>query len=61
MLRRTEEADQMIRSHNCEIREYAQEVQNVDKGFAHYLKYFRDDREVRAPIQVEAGKFGEVG
>jgi hypothetical protein len=36
---------QQIREGNCHIRDCAQEVQNIDKGFAHCLKYFRVDRE----------------
>jgi hypothetical protein len=61
VLQRPQLSDEQVRDSNCYIRECAQEVQNIDKGFAHYLKYFRLDREVRASIQIEKGHFGEVG
>jgi hypothetical protein len=45
-----------------QLRESAQIVQNVDKGFVHYLTYFRHDREeVAASMQIEEGHLGEVG
>jgi hypothetical protein len=53
--------DHVMREYNCQIRECAQAIQNIDKVFAHYLKDFRHDREVRASIQVEQGHYGEVG
>jgi hypothetical protein len=49
------------REYNQGLRESRQIVQNVDKGFAHYIKYFRQDQEVVASMQIERGRFGEVG
>jgi hypothetical protein len=36
-------------------------VANVDKGFVHFVKHFRNDREVTAAIQVSEGRHGEYG
>jgi hypothetical protein len=49
------------REFNEGIRESAEIVANVDKGFMHYLKYFRNDLEVTAPIRIESGTHGEYG
>jgi hypothetical protein len=39
----------------------AEIVANVDKGFMHYLKYFRNDLEVTASIRIESGGHREYG
>jgi hypothetical protein len=41
------------------IRESGEIVANVDDGFAHYLKYFRNDLEVTASIRIESERHGE--
>jgi hypothetical protein len=43
------------------IRASAEVVANVDKGFTHFVKRFRNDQEVIAAIQVEQGRHGEYG
>jgi hypothetical protein len=43
------------------VRESALVVANVDKGFTHCIKHFRNDREVIASIQGEQGRHGEYG
>jgi hypothetical protein len=43
------------------IRESAEIVANVDKGFKNYLKHFRNDLEVTASIRIEKGRHGEYG
>jgi hypothetical protein len=49
------------REFNEGIRERAEIVANVDNGFVHCLKYFRDDLPVTAAIGVENGRHGEYG
>jgi hypothetical protein len=34
---------------------------NVDRGFTHHLKYFRNDLGVTASIRIESGRHGEYG
>jgi hypothetical protein len=51
MLQRPQLSEQELRDCNCYMRECAQEAQNIDKGFARYLKHFRVGKEVRASIQ----------
>jgi hypothetical protein len=46
---------------NDGIRESAEIVANVDKGFVHYIKRFRVDIPVSAVIRVEEGYHGEYG
>jgi hypothetical protein len=36
-------------------------VANADKGFGHYLKYFRSALPATAAVRVESGKHGEYG
>jgi hypothetical protein len=36
-------------------------VANVDKGFQHYVKCFRDELPVTAAVRVEKGHHGEHG
>jgi hypothetical protein len=43
------------------IRESAEIVANVDKGFEHYIKYFRNYLPVTAAMRVEKGHHGEYG
>jgi hypothetical protein len=43
------------------VRESADIVANVDKGFEHYIKYFRDDLPVTAAMRVEKGYHSENG
>jgi hypothetical protein len=43
------------------IRESAEIVANVDKGFEHYIKHFRNDLPVTAAMWVEKGHHGEFG
>jgi hypothetical protein len=43
------------RQFNEGIRDSAEIAANADKGFRHYLKYFRADRPVTAAVRVETG------
>jgi hypothetical protein len=43
------------------IRESGERAANVDKGFMHYLKYYRNNLEVTASIRIESGRHGEYG
>jgi hypothetical protein len=43
------------------IRECAEIAANADKGFGHYVRYFRSERPVTAAVRVEAGKHGKYG
>jgi hypothetical protein len=43
------------------VRESAEIIANVDKGFEHYIKYFRNDLPVTAVTRVEKGHHGEYG
>jgi hypothetical protein len=47
------------REFNEGIRDSAEIAANADKGFVHYLKYFRQDQPVSAAIRVEAVRQGE--
>jgi hypothetical protein len=46
---------------NEAVRESTEITANVDKGFEHYIKYFRDDLRVTTEVSVEAGHHGEYG
>jgi hypothetical protein len=55
------ESSDDARQFNEGIRGSAEIVANADKGFGHYLKYFRADRPVTAAVRVESGKHSEYG
>jgi hypothetical protein len=61
LLQKPNMGDEEVREYNQRLRESAQIVQNVDKGFAHHVKYFRKDSQVSAMMQIEQGRFGEYG
>jgi hypothetical protein len=44
-----------------QLRESSEIVANVDKGFRHYIKYFRSELPVTAAIRVEKGHHGDYG
>jgi hypothetical protein len=46
---------------NEALRESSEIVANVDKGFQHYVKYFRNELPVTAAVRVEKGHHGEYG
>jgi hypothetical protein len=46
---------------NEQLRESSEIVANVDKGFRHYIKYFRSELPVTAGIRVEKGHHGDYG
>jgi hypothetical protein len=46
---------------NEALRESSEIVANVDKGFQHYIKYFRDELPVTAALRVEKGHHGDYG
>jgi hypothetical protein len=51
----------MKQAYNQELRDSAQLTQNVDKGFAHYMKYSKADQMVAASMQVSRGYQVEYG
>jgi hypothetical protein len=53
--------EEEMRDYNQGVGESAQITQNVDKGFVHYLKYFKNDKEVVASMQIEQGHQGDFG
>jgi hypothetical protein len=46
---------------NEALRESSEIVANVDKGFQHQIKFFRDELPVTAAVRVEKGLHGEYG
>jgi hypothetical protein len=46
---------------NEQLRGCSEIVANVDKGFRHYIKYFRSELPVTAAIRVEKGHHGDYG
>jgi hypothetical protein len=46
---------------NEALRESSEIVANVDKGFQHYVKYFRDELPVTAAVRIEKAHHGEYG
>jgi hypothetical protein len=46
---------------NERIRESAEIIANLDKGFVHYIEKFRQNIPVSAVIRVEKGYHGEYG
>jgi hypothetical protein len=46
---------------NEQLRESSEIVAKVDKGFRHYIKYFRSELPVTAAIRVEKGHHGDYG
>jgi hypothetical protein len=50
-----ESEEGMVKAYNQELRDSAQLTQNVDKGFTHYLKYFRADQKVSGSMQISQG------
>jgi hypothetical protein len=51
----------MKEAYNQELRDSAQLTQNVDKGFTHYLKYFKNNQKVAALMPISRGYQGEYG
>jgi hypothetical protein len=60
-LPRPEISKEQIGAFNEQVRESALGTQNVDKGFAHYVSYFKPTELVYAAIQGEQGPQGEYG
>jgi hypothetical protein len=46
---------------NEALRESSEIVANVDTGFHHYIKFFRNELPVSAAVGVEKGHHGEYG
>jgi hypothetical protein len=58
---RTAENPPVVPGFNEALRESSEIVANVDKGFQHYIKFFRDELPVTAAIRVEKGHHGDYG
>jgi hypothetical protein len=58
---RTAENPPVVPGFNEALRESSEIVANVDKGFQHYIRFFRDELPVTAAIRVEKGLHGYYG